>query len=88
MLINTYIARKYLQDLIQSILLLPTMYLLELHSLLCGSMDGKGVREKTDLGVYIWLSPFTGHLKLSQHCWLIGYTPIQKKNLLKINKEY
>ena len=23
--------------------------------------------------VYVWLSPFTVHLKLSQHCLLIGY---------------
>ena len=29
--------------------------------------------------VYVWLSPFAVHLKLSQHCLLIGYTPIQKK---------
>ena len=29
--------------------------------------------------VYVWLSPFTVHLKLSQHCLLIGYTPVKKK---------
>ena len=29
--------------------------------------------------VYVWLSPFAVHLKLSQHCLLIGYTPIQNK---------
>ena len=29
------------------------------------------------LHVYVWLSPFTVHLKLSHHCSLIGYTPIQ-----------
>ena len=28
--------------------------------------------------VYIWLSLFAVHLKLSQHCSLIGYTLIQK----------
>ena len=28
--------------------------------------------------VYVLLSPFPAHLKLSQHCLLIGYTPIQK----------
>ena len=28
--------------------------------------------------VYVWLSPFTFHLKISQHCLLIGYTPTQK----------
>ena len=27
--------------------------------------------------VYVWLSPFIVHLKLSQHCLLISYTPIQ-----------
>ena len=27
--------------------------------------------------VYGWLSPFAVHLKLSQHCLLIGYTSIQ-----------
>ena len=27
--------------------------------------------------VYVWLSPFAVHLKLSQHCSLISYTPIQ-----------
>ena len=32
-----------------------------------------------------WLSPFAIHLKLSQHCLLIGYTPIQNKKLKKIN---
>ena len=33
--------------------------------------------------VYVWLSPFAVHLKLSQHCLLIGYTPIQNKKFLK-----
>ena len=28
--------------------------------------------------VYVWLSPFAVHLKLSQHCSLISYTTIQK----------
>ena len=31
--------------------------------------------------LYVWLSPFTILLKLSQHCLLIGYTPVQNKNL-------
>ena len=31
--------------------------------------------------VHVWRSPFTLHLKLSQHCLLISYTPIQNKNL-------
>ena len=30
--------------------------------------------------VYIWLSPFAIHQKLSQHYLLISYTPIQNKN--------
>ena len=34
--------------------------------------------------VYVWLSPFALHLKLSQHGLLIGYTPMQKEKL-KIN---
>ena len=33
--------------------------------------------------VYVWLSPFTVRLKLSQHCLLIGYIPIQNKKLKK-----
>ena len=33
--------------------------------------------------VYGWLSPFTVHLKLSQHCLLIGCTPIQNKKVKK-----
>ena len=28
---------------------------------------------------YVWLSPFAVHLKPSQHCSLINYTPIQNK---------
>ena len=28
------------------------------------------------LQVYVQLSPFTVHLKISQHCLLIDYTPI------------
>ena len=31
-----------------------------------------------EIHVHAWLSPFTVHLKLSQHCLLISYTPIQK----------
>ena len=33
--------------------------------------------------VYVWLSPFAVHLKLSQRCLLIGYTPMQSKKLKK-----
>ena len=31
--------------------------------------------------IYMLLSPFTVHLKLSQHCLLIGYTSKQNKKL-------
>ena len=34
--------------------------------------------------VNVWPSPFTVHLKLSQHSLLIGYTPIQNKKLKKV----
>ena len=30
-----------------------------------------------------WLSPFAGHLKLSQHYLLISYTAMQNKKFLK-----
>ena len=33
------------------------------------------------LHVYVWLSPFAGHLKLTQ-LFKISYTPIQNKNVL------
>ena len=33
--------------------------------------------------VYIWKNPFTAHLKLSQHCLLIGYTTVQNKKVFK-----
>ena len=33
--------------------------------------------------VYVWLSPFAVHLKLSQCCLLISYTPIQNKRFFK-----
>ena len=35
--------------------------------------------------VYIWLTPFTVHLTLSKQ--LIGYTPVQNKNLKKRKKK-
>ena len=46
--------------------------------MLCASLDGGGF-EREMIHVYIWLSPFTVCLKLSQHCLLISYTPIQNK---------
>ena len=30
-------------------------------------LDGRGIAGRMD-GVYVWLSPFDVHLKLSQHC--------------------
>ena len=36
--------------------------------------------------VYVWLSPFTVHVRLSQHCMLIGYIPIQNKKFFKNQK--
>ena len=44
--------------------------------MLYGSLDGKAVRGRM-------ASPFTGPLKLSQHCLLIGYIPIQNQKLKK-----
>ena len=35
--------------------------------------------------VYVELSPFTVHLKPSQHCLLISYNPTQNKIFLKIS---
>ena len=48
--------------------------------------DGMGVWGRMDTCIYIWLSPFTVHLRRvqpSQHFLLIGYTPIQNKKLKK-----
>ena len=42
-----------------------------------GEFGGEGMH------VHVWLSLFTIHLKLSQHCLLIDYTPIQNKNFKK-----
>ena len=39
--------------------------------------------EKIREEIHVWLSPFAVHLKLSQHCLLTGYAPIQK-SFLKI----
>ena len=36
--------------------------------------------------VYVWLSVFTVHLKLSQHTLLLSYTPKQNKKLKKVKK--
>ena len=38
----------------------------ELCSMLCGSLDGRGVGGEW-IQVYVWASPFSIHLKLSQY---------------------
>jgi hypothetical protein len=45
----------------------PTVQHRELCSVLRGSLDGRGVWERM-IRAYVWLSPFTVHLKLPQHC--------------------
>ena len=37
-------------------------------SMLCGTLDGKGVWGRMDTCIYMELSPFAAHLKLSQQC--------------------
>ena len=53
----------------------PTVEHMELCSMLCGSLDGRGVWGRME-PVYIWLSPFAVNLKLSQHCLLTGHTQV------------
>ena len=55
---------------------------MEICSMLCASLGGGGF-EREWIHVYVWLSPFTVHLKLLQHCLLISCTPIQNKKLKK-----
>ena len=43
---------------------------------------GEGVGGER-IHVYVWPSPFAVPLKLSQHCLLIRYTPIQNKKFKK-----
>ena len=44
----------------------PTVQHRKLCSMLCGSLDGRGVGGEW-IHAYVWLSPFAVHLKLSQH---------------------
>ena len=37
--------------------------------------------------VYVWLSPFAVHLKLSLHCLLNSYIPMQNKRVVKRKKK-
>ena len=48
----------------------PTAQHMELCSMLCGSLDVRGFGREW-IHVYLWLSPFTAHLRLTQ--LLIGY---------------
>lgn len=43
------------------------LWYMELCSMLCGSLDGKGLGGEW-IHVYVWLSPFAVRLKLPQHC--------------------
>ena len=45
----------------------PAVQHRELCSVLCSSLDGRGVWGEW-IHVYVRLSPFAGHLKLSQRC--------------------
>ena len=58
----------------------PSVQHLEFCPVLCGSLDG-GEFGGEWIHVYVWLSPFAGHLKLTQ-LFKVGYTPIQNKNVL------
>ena len=57
----------------------PSVQHRELCSMLCCSLDG---RESGGEWIHV-LNSFTVHLKLSQHCLLTGYIPIQNKKLRK-----
>ena len=45
----------------------PAVMHRELCSMLCSSLDGRGVWGRMDT-VYVWLCPFAVHLKLSENC--------------------
>ena len=45
------------------------------------SLTEKGIFGGEWIDIYVWLNPFTLHLKVSQHCLLTGYTPTQNKKL-------
>ena len=60
----------------------PIVQHMELCSMLCASLDGRGVWGEW-LHVYVRLSLFAVHLKLSQHYLLIGYALIENKKSFK-----
>ena len=41
-----------------------------------------------DTCIYIWLSLFVMHLKLSQRCLLVHYIPMQHKECKKCQQKY
>ena len=45
----------------------PPAWHMLLCSMLCGSLDGRGVWGRMDACACIWLGPFAVHLKVSQH---------------------
>ena len=53
--------------------------------MLCGSLEERGVWGEWLL-VYVWLSPFTVYLKLSQCCLSIVCIPVQNKKFKKFKK--
>ena len=53
---------------------------MELCSVLCANLDGRGVGEKW-ICVYVWLSSFAVYL--NYHNIVNGLTPIQNKRSLK-----
>ena len=59
----------------------PAVKHVELHSMLWGRLDGRGVWGRMDTSICVWLSPFAVHLKLTT--LLIGSTPIENKKLKK-----
>ena len=46
----------------------PTVQHRELYPVLRGNLDGSGVWARMEIHVFVRLSPFAVHLKLSQHC--------------------
>ena len=48
--------------------------------MLCGNLDGRVLGGEW-IHVYVRLNPFSIQLKLSQHCLLISYIPVQNKKL-------
>ena len=63
----------------------PSTYYIKFCSMLCASLDGRGVwgRMDTCIYVYVWLSPFTVRLKLPQYC-----IPIQNKKFKVWKKNF